>query len=197
MESKFLKVVRVSHQPIFPLAYTCPTQVIFLDFLVAPKTSLVLSLLPCFLLSLFFLATPYLFFDFLKETRRLKKLSPSLKPTGPHIKRKIRLHLVSSFYSFKATRTIKNSLPFIPTGPTPKERKALTNSPPSLTETIYLFLRNQTLTKVLASIVGKYICLFSVMVILIVEWFAFVSVRNTEICSIVFLNERINMNAFI
>ena len=141
----FLKVVRVSHQPIFPLAYTCPTQFIFLDFLVAPKTSLVLSLLPCFLLSLFFLATPYLFFDFLKETRRLKKLSPSLKPTGPHIKRKIRLHLIYSFYSFKASRKIKNSLPFIPTGPTRKERKALTNNPPSLSETIYISLRrNQT-----------------------------------------------------
>ena len=76
----FLKVVRVSHQPIFPLAYTCPTQFIFLDFLVAPKTSLV--------------------------------------------------HLISSFFYFNATRTIKNSLPFIPMGPTPKERKALNSSLP-------------------------------------------------------------------
>ena len=54
---------------------------------------------------------PNLFFDFLKETGKLKKISPSLKPTGPHIKRKIRIHLISSFYSFKAIRTIKNSLP--------------------------------------------------------------------------------------
>ena len=143
----FLKVVRVSHQPIFPLAYTCPTQFIFLDFLVAPKTSLV--------------------------------------------------HLISSFFYFNATRTIKNSLPLIPMGPTPKERKALTNKPPSLTETIYLSLRrNQTLTKISVSVVGKYICLFSVMGILMVEWFALVSIRNTEICSIVFLSERIYMSAF-
>ena len=39
------------------------------------------------------------------------------------------------FFDFlKATRTIKNSLPLIPTGPTPKERKTL-NSPLPLTPT--------------------------------------------------------------
>ena len=73
----------------------------------------------------------------------------------------------------------------------------LSNNPPSLTETIYPSLRrNQTLTKVSALVVGKYICLFSVMGILMVEWFALVSIRNTEICSIVFLSERIYMSAF-
>ena len=83
--SIFWKMVRVGNQPIFPLAYMCPTQDIFLDFLAAPKTSLVLlSLLLCFPLSLFLLATPYLFFDFLKETRRLKKLSPSFIPIVQH-----------------------------------------------------------------------------------------------------------------
>ena len=69
-------------------------------------------------------------------------------------------------------------LPLFPHGST----LLLTNSPPSLTETIYLSLRwNQTLTKVSASIVGKYICLFSIMDILMVVWFALVSL----LCSLV------------
>ena len=73
-------------------------------------------------------------------------------------------------------------LPLFPHGST----LLLTNSSPSLTETIYLSLRrNQTLTKVSASIVGKYICLFSIMDILMVVWFALVSL----LCSLVWLLE--------
>ena len=73
-------------------------------------------------------------------------------------------------------------LPLFPHGST----LLLTNSPLSLTETIYLFLRrNQTLTKVSASVVGKYIRLFSVMGILMVVWFALVSF----LCSLIWLLE--------
>ena len=65
----------------------------------------------------------------LKERAR-SSLESSLKPTGQHLKKKIRLHIISSFYSLKATRTIKNSLPPIPTGPTPNERKTLSSCLP-------------------------------------------------------------------
>ena len=51
------------------------------------------------------------------------------------------------------------------------------HSPPSLTENHrYPSLRmNQILTKVLTSVVGKYICLFLLWVFLMVVWFALVS----------------------
>ena len=92
----------------------CPTEVISLDFLAAPETSLViLSLLPCFLLSLFLLAAPYLFFDFLKETRRPKQLPPSFIPTGP---------------TPKETKALNSSLPLTPTGPAARKKVSINSS---------------------------------------------------------------------
>ena len=47
-------------------------------------------------------------FSFKKRAR--STLESSLKPTGQHLKRKIKLHLISSSYSLKETRRLKYSL---------------------------------------------------------------------------------------
>ena len=101
-------------------------------------------------------APPHLFFDFLNQLevslfprvntnqnflpyfslkeRARSSLKSLLSNPRVHTLKKDKAHLISSFYSFKATKIVKNTLPFIPTGPTPKERKTL-NSPLSLTPT--------------------------------------------------------------
>ena len=101
MVSIFWKVVRVSNQPIFPLAYTCPTQAIFLDFLATPEISLVLfSLLLCFLPSLFLLAAPLslLWLSQRKKTQEAHSLFHTHGPTP------------------KERKTLNSSLPLTPTG---------------------------------------------------------------------------------
>ena len=76
---------------------------------------------------------PYFSLFSLKEIAR-SSLKSLLSNPRVHTLKKDKAHLISSFYSFKATRIVKNTLPFIPTGPTPKERKTL-NSPLPFTPT--------------------------------------------------------------
>ena len=76
---------------------------------------------------------PYFSLFSLKEIAR-SSLKSLLSNSRVHTLKKDKAHLVSSFYSFKATRIVKNTLPFFPTGPTPKERKTL-NSPLPFTPT--------------------------------------------------------------
>ena len=61
---------------------------------------------------------PHLFFDFLKEKRSQKALSPSLKSTDPYIKRKISLNILSLLWLFNVIRiSMKLSCSHFSTGP--------------------------------------------------------------------------------
>ena len=61
-----------------------------------------------------------IFVSFLFKERARSSLESSLKPTGQHLDRKIKLHIISSSYSLKKlenSNTLSSSLPLILSGP--------------------------------------------------------------------------------
>ena len=75
-----------------------------------------------------------IFISTLRSFLLRKELGSSLKSllSNPqvHTLKESKAHLISSFYSFKTTRIVKNTLPCIPMGPTPKRKKTLSSSLP-------------------------------------------------------------------
>ena len=117
----FLKVTRVSHQPFFLYAYMYPPKTFSLIFSWLHQKVQPLFFFPYsfffVLISFFFpcsyTTTPHLFFDFLKATRRLKKLSPSFIPTGP---------------TPKERKSLNSSLPLTPTSPATRKKVSFNSS---------------------------------------------------------------------